>query len=100
MRKVCFHLVKLSLRCLVASYLERWLTCIHSKHRRLPFFSHQAGADPGYRERGGGGGSDKYIHNWGEGMGGGVPPPVTARGSGGALIASPQPLFCFCVYLA
>ena len=39
--------------------------------------------------------------------GGGMPPPVTARGSGGALIAppvgsgaKPQPLFCFCVYLA
>ena len=42
------------------------------------------------------GGSEKHIHNWGAGMGGGVPPPVTARGSG----ASPQPLFCFCVYLA
>ena len=46
------------------------------------------------------------MHNWGEGTGGGVPPPVTARGFGGAVIAppvgsgaSPQPLFCFCVYL-
>ena len=36
-----------------------------------------------------------------------MPPPVTARGSGGVLIAppvgsgaKPQPLFCFCVYLA
>ena len=38
------------------------------------------------------GGSDKYIHNW-EGTGGGVPPPVTARGPGGALM--PQPLFAF-----
>ena len=44
------------------------------------------------------GGSDKYIHNWGTG----VSPPVTARESGGALIAppvgsgvKPQPLFCF-----
>ena len=44
------------------------------------------------------GGSDKYIHNWG----GGVPPPVTARGSGGALLAppvgsgaKPQKLFAF-----
>ena len=27
-----------------------------------------------------GGGSDKYIYNWGEGKGVGVPPPVTARG--------------------
>ena len=44
-----------------------------------------AGADPGFWERGGG--SDKYIHNWRECTGGGVPPPVTARGSGGALIA-------------
>ena len=49
------------------------------------------------------GGSDKYIHNWG-GYGRGRAPPVTAKGSGGALIAPPvgsgQPLFCFCVYLA
>ena len=37
----------------------------------------------------------------------GVPLPVTARGSGGALIAPPvgpgvklQLLFCFCIYLA
>ena len=57
------------------------------------------GADPGFWERGG---SNKYIHNWGEGTRGGVPPPVTARGSGGALIAppvgsgaKPQPLFAF-----
>ena len=41
------------------------------------------------------------------GGGGGFPPPATAKGSGGALIAppvgsgaKPQPLFCFCVYLA
>ena len=60
--------------------------------------SDSAGADPGFRERG----ADKYIHNWREGTGGGVPPPVTARGSGGALIAlpvgsgtKPQPLFSF-----
>ena len=32
--------------------------------------------------------SDKYIHNWG-GYGRGRAPPVTARGSGGALIAPP-----------
>ena len=35
------------------------------------------------------GGSDKYIHNWGGYRVGGVPPLVTARGSGGALIAPP-----------
>ena len=57
------------------------------------------GEDPGFWERGG---SDKYIHNWGEGTGGGVPPPVTARGFWGSADSSPepQPLFCFCVYLA
>ena len=54
-----------------------------------------------FRTGGGGGGGG------GGGTGGGVLPPVTARGSGGALIAlsvgsgaKPQPLFCFCVYLA
>ena len=31
------------------------------------------------------GGSNNYIHKRGVGTGGGVPPPVTARGSGGAL---------------
>ena len=39
----------------------------------------------------------------GEGTGGDVPPPMTARGSGGALIAPPvgsPAAFCFCVYLA
>ena len=36
------------------------------------------------------GGSDKYIHNWGEGTGGGVPPPVTARGFGGSADSSPS----------
>ena len=52
--------------------------------------------DPGFWERGGGGGgSDKYIHNWG-GYERGRAPPVTGRGSG----AKPHPLFCFCVYLA
>ena len=36
------------------------------------------------------GGSDKYIHNWGEGTGGGVPPPVTARGFWGSVDSSPS----------
>ena len=35
------------------------------------------------------GGSNKYIHNWGRVREGEVPPPVTAKGSGGALIAPP-----------
>ena len=54
------------------------------------------GADPGFWERGG------LINIFTTGGG-----PVTARGSGGALIApsvgsgaKPQPLLCFCVYLA
>ena len=54
-----------------------------------------AGADPGFRE----GGSNKYIHKRGW-YGGGVPSPMTARGSRGMLIvppvgpgAKPQPLF-------
>ena len=62
-----------------------------------------AGADPGFWEGGGGGVSN--IFTTGGGYGRGAPPPVTARGSGGALIsppvgsgAKPQPLFCFCVY--
>ena len=57
-------------------------------------------------EKGGGGGGgrgDKYIHKWGRVREGeSVPPPVTARGSGGALIAPPvgsgaktQPVFAF-----
>ena len=71
------------------------LHCVHS--HRFPVYSHQ-----GRIQDFGKGGSDKYIHNWGEGTGGGVPPPVTAGGSGGALIAppvgsgaKPQPLFAF-----
>ena len=44
----------------------------------------------------GGGGSDKYIHNWGGGGGGGGARIASPMGSG----ASPQPLFCFCVDLA
>ena len=35
------------------------------------------------------GGSDKYIHNWGRVREGACPPPVTAKGSGGALLAPP-----------
>ena len=53
----------------------------------------QALVDIQGRIQDGGGGSDKYIHNWGEGTGGGVSPPVTAlheEGFGGALIA-PNP---------
>ena len=46
-------------------------------------------ADPGFLEGGGGGGggggSNNYIRKRGVGTGGGVPHPVTARGSGGAL---------------
>ena len=38
------------------------------------------------------GGSNNYIHKRGVGTGGGVPPPVTARGGSGA---KPQPLFNF-----
>ena len=47
------------------------------------------------------------IFTTGGGYGRGRAPPVTARGSVEALIAppvgsgaQPQPLFCFCVYLA
>ena len=43
------------------------------------------------------------IFTTGEGTGGGVPLPVTARKFGGALIAplvGSGPLFCFCAYLA
>ena len=36
------------------------------------------------------GGSAKYIHNLGEGTGGGVPPPVTARGFWGSADSSPS----------
>ena len=51
---------------------------------------HSSGADPGFWERwGGGGGSDKYIHNWREATVGGVPPPVTARRLGGSADSSP-----------
>ena len=56
------------------------------------------GADPGFWERGG----SINIFTTGGGYGRSVPPPVTARGSGGALIAppvgsgaKPQPLFAF-----
>ena len=34
--------------------------------------------------------SDIYIHNWGEGAGGGVPPPVTVRGYLGSADSSPS----------
>ena len=40
-----FSLVKLSLRCValsLASYLEQWLTCMHSKQHSLPFFGQRA----------------------------------------------------------
>ena len=47
--------------------------------------ANQAGADPGFWERGG----PMNIFITGGGTGGGVPPPVTVRGSGGALIAPP-----------
>ena len=53
------------------------------------------------------GGLITIFTSGGVGTGGGVPPPVTARGSGGALQAppvgsgaKPQPLFNFCVHLA
>ena len=39
----------------------------------------QTGADPGFWERGG---LKNIFKTGGEGTGGGVPPPVTARGSG------------------
>ena len=62
-----------------------------------------AGADPEFWERGG----LINIFTTGGGFGRGRAPPVTAKGSGGALIAppvgsgaKPQPLSCFCVYLA
>ena len=48
------------------------------------------GADPGYWERGGGG-SDKYIHNWGRGRA----PPVTARGVWGSADSSPSGVWGF-----
>ena len=62
--------------------------------------SEYTGADPGFWERGG----PINIFTPGGGYGRGRAPPVTARGSGGALIAPPvgsgaPAAFCFCVYL-
>ena len=57
------------------------------------------GAETGFWERGG---LINIFTTGGEGTGGGVPSPVTARGYGGTLIApsvgfgaKPQSLFCF-----
>ena len=50
----------------------------------------------------GGSRSDKYIHNWGGGGGGGVRDSKGVWGIAPLLRsgAKPQPLVCFCVYLA
>ena len=70
----------------MSGFLQSPLTAVHLHHSR------------GGSRVLGKGGSNKDIHHWGRGRA----PPVTARGSGGALIAppmgsgaKPQPLFAF-----
>ena len=83
--------------------LKTWTQILRTRWRPIicrivTYLYYRAGADPGFWERGG----LINIFTRGGGYGAGVPLPVTARVSGGALIVppEPQPLFCFGVYFA